>query len=74
MALYIMHFKNLVVILAIINTMEIISINIMLIDIYIRNMIMKMKVSAIILIILFIQGCALAPGMQLETERKIVIT
>ena len=42
----------------------------MLIDIYIRNMIMKMKVSAIILIILFIQGCALAPGMQLETERK----
>ena len=44
----------------------------MLIDIYTKNMIMKMKMKAsiTILTILFIQGCALAPGMQLETERK----
>ena len=42
----------------------------MLIDIYTKNMIMKMKASITILTILFIQGCALAPGMQLETERK----
>jgi len=54
------------------NTTEIININIMLIDIYTKNMIMKMKMKAsiTILTILFIQGCALAPGMQLETERK----
>ena len=62
-----MHIRNLKVTMVIMAFMAITLINIMLRSISMSPMIMKKKISLIVTIIL-LNGCAISPGMHLETK------